>query len=64
MKIDKTRPHEVLKDPEKAKAEKEAKRKRRGETITFLFAIGIALWWFKSPETLKATFNYLMGLLK
>jgi len=64
MKIDKTRPHEVLKDPEKAKAERDAKRKRRGETITFLLTMGLALWWLKSPDTLKDTFYYLVGLFK
>ena len=64
MKIDKTKPHEVLKDPDKAAAERQAKRKALGEAFVFFLCMGLAIWWLKSPDTLKATIIFLLGLLK
>ncbi len=64
MKLEKTKPHEVLKDPEQAEANRQQKRKAVGEVVLFALVVGLAFWLFKSPETLKASLRYFMGLFK
>ncbi|NWF35175.1 hypothetical protein [Mariprofundus sp. KV] len=63
MKLNNTKPHVILKDPEKAAAQRQAKIKAVSETLLFLVGIGLVLWWIKSPDTLKQVFYYLKGLL-
>jgi len=63
MRLDKTKPHAIPKDPAKAAAERRAKSKVFGEAVLFLIGMGFILWWVKSPETLKQAFHYLKGLL-
>jgi len=64
VNIKNTKPHEVLKDPEKDAADRRAKRKSFGEAFTFITSMGLAVWWIKSPETLKNTFHYLTSLIQ
>jgi len=64
MKLNKTMPHVVFKDPEKAATERRARRKSFGQALFFVTGMGLAIWWIKSPDTLKVAFNHLMELLK
>jgi len=59
MRLDKTKPHAILKDPEKAAAERRAKRKSVGEAILFFVGMGFTLWWIKSPHTFKQALHYM-----
>lgn len=63
MRLDRIKPHAILKDPEKAAAERRAKRKSVGEAILFLVGMGFVVWWIKSPHTFKQALHYVQGLL-
>lgn len=64
MKLDKTKPHEVPKDPDKAAADRHAKRKAVGEALAFFLFMGLAAWHYESPATFNAAIAHLVGLMR
>ena len=63
MRLDKTKPHAIPKDPEKAAAERRAKREAFGQAILLFACMGFVMWRLQSPSTFKHTFHFLQGLL-
>jgi len=63
MKLEKTKPQEIHKDPEKAAADRRAKSKAVGEVLLFGFILGLILWFLNYPASFKAALAYILRLI-
>jgi len=64
MRLEKTRPQAIYKDPEKAAADRRAKSKAVGETILFASILGLILWFLNSPASFKAAMAHILKLIQ
>jgi len=64
MRLERTKPQAIHKDPEKAAAERRAKSKAVGEVLLFGSILGLILWFLNNPASFKAVMTHILRLIQ